>query len=173
MRTFEPSASARSPVRARTVLRWTTGALAVGAAAYAAYVATTWARYGRPAPPDASAADPLLDRFIPTYDIVERHHIRVAAPAEVTLAAACDMDLNRSWIVRTIFRAREIVLGAEPDQATRPQGIVALTSALGWGVLAEVPGREIVIGAVTQPWHANAFARCRPTSSGRSTTPTS
>ena len=27
--------------------------------------------------------------------------------------------------------------------------------ALGWRMLHEEPGREIVMGAVTQPWHAN------------------
>src|SRR5947208_6990648 len=34
--------------------------------------------------------------------------------------------------------------------------------ALGWGVLAEVPGREIVIGAVTQPWMANVVFHALP-----------
>jgi hypothetical protein len=34
-----------------------------------------------------------------------------------------------------------------------PGGIVAETLGLGWGVLAEEPDREIVIGAYTQPWH--------------------
>jgi hypothetical protein len=33
---------------------------------------------------------------------------------------------------------------------------------IGWGVLAEVPGREIVMGAVTQPWLADV--RFRPLS---------
>jgi hypothetical protein len=30
-----------------------------------------------------------------------------------------------------------------------------LTTSLGWRVLAEVPGRELVVGAVTLPWEAN------------------
>jgi hypothetical protein len=32
-------------------------------------------------------------------------------------------------------------------------------SAWGWGVLAEMPGREIVFGAVTQPWLTNPVFR--------------
>ena len=32
---------------------------------------------------------------------------------------------------------------------TRPKGLLAQTTLLGWGVLAEKPGREIVVGAVT------------------------
>jgi hypothetical protein len=150
-------------IRINTIFRWTTAALGLAVAGYAAYVATAWARYGHAVPPDAESVDPLLDRFIPTYDIAERHHIQVDAPAEITFAAAREMDLNQSWIVRTIFRAREIVLGAEPDAATRPRGIVALTTSIGWGVLAEVPGRELVMGAVTQPWKPNVvFRALRP-----------
>ena len=34
--------------------------------------------------------------------------------------------------------------------------------AIGWGVLAEVPGREIVMGAVTQPWLADVVFRPIP-----------
>jgi len=146
----------------RRALRWTTGALGVAAAGYLAYVGTAWARYGHAAPPRQDAADPLLDRFIPSYEIAERHQIKVAAPAEITLAAAREMDLNQSLIVRAIFKAREVVLGADPDAATRPRGIVALTMSIGWGVLAELPGRELVMGAVTQPWKANVVFRALP-----------
>ena len=148
--------------RIRSTIRWTTVAAGVAVAAYTAYVATAWARYGDPARPDPEAADPLLDRFIPTYDVAERHHIQVRAPAEITLAAACEMDLNASPIVRAIFKAREVLLGAEPEPAMRPRGIVALTTAIGWGVLADVPGRELVMGAVTQPWKANVVFRGLP-----------
>jgi hypothetical protein len=137
-------------------------AAAVAAAAYAAYVAVAWARYGRAAAPNRDAADPLLDTFMPAYDIAERHHIAVGAPADITLAAARDLDLKQSWIVRAIFRAREIVLGADADTATRPRGLVAFTTSIGWGVLADVPGRELVMGGVTQPWKANVVFRSLP-----------
>ena len=43
-----------------------------------------------------------------------------------------------------------------------PRGLLALTKSIGWGVLAEVPGREIVMGAVTQPWEANVVFRPLP-----------
>lgn len=36
--------------------------------------------------------------------------------------------------------------------------------ALGWGMLAEIPDREIVAGAVTQPWKANVVFRSLPPS---------
>lgn len=150
------------PSRIRTTARWTAGLLGAAVGAYAGYVATAWVRYGRAAPPDPDAADPLLDHFMPRYEIAERHHIRVDAPAAITLAAAGAVDLNGSPIVRTIFKAREVLLGAEPDRTPRPRGLVALTTSLGWGVLAEAPGRELVMGGITQPWQANTTFRALP-----------
>jgi hypothetical protein len=132
---------------------------AAAAAAYAAYAAVTWYRYGDPAAPDAGESDALLDRFMPAYEIVERHHIRVAAPAAITLAAARDAALQASPIVRTLVTAREILLGAAPDPRQHPRGLLAEVLSLGWGVLAEVPDREVVVGAVTKPWEANVVFR--------------
>jgi hypothetical protein len=103
--------------------------------------------------------DPLLDRFVPAYDIAERHAIRVQAPAATALTSAKALDLQQSFPVRMIFRAREIVLGSVAGEAARPHGLIAETRALGWGQLAEVPGRELVMGAVTQPWRAKVTFR--------------
>ena len=131
----------------------------VAAGAYAAYAGTTWLRYGRLRNGAGDDRDPLLDGFMPTYEVVERHHIRVAAPADVTFAAACDVDFQQSAVIRAIFAGRELMLGSAPDVTKRPRGLLELTKSLGWGVLAEIPGREVVVGAVTQPWKANVVFR--------------
>ncbi len=142
--------------------RWLRG-LSVGAglaaAGYAAYVGAAWYRYGRAARPVPGEEDHLLDQFMPAYEIVERHHIRVAAPADVTLAAAQEMDLQGSSVARTIIRARELILRATAEKRRCPRGLLAEVQSLGWGVLAEVPGREVVVGAVTRPWEANVTFR--------------
>lgn len=148
--------------RVRSGLKWTAGALGLATGAYASYVGMTWLRYGHPAPARAGEADPLLDRFMPMYEIVERHHIGVAAPAAVTLDVAREVDLQGSPVVRTIIRAREVILGATPDDRPRPRGLLAETQSLGWGVLAEVPERQVVVGAVTRPWEANVTFRALP-----------
>jgi len=122
----------------------------------------TWYRYGRAARAKGDEVDPLLDQFMPEYEVAERHHVRVAASPEMTLAAAAETDLQQSAIVRAIFRARELVLGAEPNAVARPKGLMAQMTSLGWGVLAENPGREIVVGAITQPWLANVVFRALP-----------
>lgn len=136
--------------------------LGVAAAAYAAYVGTAWSRYGHVNPPADDERDALLDTFMPRYDVVERHHIRVAAPANVTFAAAMEMNLQDSIVIRAIFKAREVLLGAEPDRAGASRSLIETTKTLGWVVLADVPGHEIVMGAVTRPWEANVVFRGIP-----------
>jgi hypothetical protein len=134
----------------------------VVAAGYAGSAAIIWWRYGAPAPPARDAADAMLDRFIPAYEVVERHHIRVEAPAAITVAAAREQDLFGSPLVRTIFKAREVVLGTTPENAQRPRALLPQMLSLGWGVLGEVPGHEIVVGAVTKPWEPNVVFRALP-----------
>ena len=146
----------------RSALKWTAGALGVAAGAYAGYVGVTWLRYGHPAPARADDADPLLDRFMPTYEIVERHHIRVAAPAEITLDVARDVELQGSPVVRHDYQSPRDYPGRNPDDRRRPRGLLAEVQSLGWGVLADVPGREVVVGAVTRPWEANVMFRALP-----------
>jgi hypothetical protein len=146
----------------RAGAKWLAAALGGTVAAYAAYVGLAWWRYGNVPAPAGAEEDSLLDRFLPVYEIVERHDIRVAAPAAVTLDAARDTDLQASPVVRAIIRAREVILGATPDDRRRPHGLLAETQSLGWGVLADVPGREVVMGAVTRPWEANVTFRALP-----------
>lgn len=134
----------------------------VGAAGYAAYVASTFLRYGRPRAPTGAAADALLDRFIPNFDVAERHELHLAAPPSATFAAAKEMDFDGSPIVRAIFKGRELLFGINGVTPAPAKGLVAMTISIGWGVLAEVAGREIVIGAVTKPWEANPVFRPLP-----------
>jgi len=148
--------------RLRRAAGWMAGGLGLTAIGYAATVGTIWYRYGRPVPQSRDEMDPLLDRFMPEYDVAERHHVRVMAPPEITFAAAADIDLQRSPLVRAIFKTRELVLGTEPDSVARPEGLLAQMKSLGWGVLAETPGREIVVGATVQPWLANVVFRALP-----------
>ena len=44
----------------------------------------------------------------------------------------------------------------------QPRAFLAMAKSIGWGVLAEHPGREIVLGAVTQPWLADVVFRPLP-----------
>ena len=146
--------------------RWIARGLATGVGlavgAYGVIAARAWLRYGRPAVPGGDERDDLLERFMPVYDVVERHHVRVDAPAHVTLEAAKQQDLLQSAMTRAIFKAREAVMRAAPGEPGPPRGLLAATQAMGWGVLADVAGREIVMGAVTRPWEANVTFNAVP-----------
>ena len=135
----------------------------LAAAGYSTYVGLTWYRYGHPRYASRGRKnDPLLDQFMPAYEVAKCQWARVAASADITLAAACDQDLQQSNIVRAIFKGRELILGSEPEKNALPRGLLAQVKALGWGMLAEIPGREIVMGAVTRPWEANVVFRALP-----------
>jgi hypothetical protein len=137
------------------------GLLGIAAAGYTAYVGASWLRYGHPPRPRNGEQDGLLDLFMPTYEIAERHKIDVAAPTEATFAALMRMSMEDSLLIRAIFKGRELLLGAEPSPAMH-RSLVEVTKSLGWVVLAEVPGHEIVMGAVTRPGEANVVFRSVP-----------
>jgi hypothetical protein len=88
----------------RTAVRWIAAAPPFAALTYGAYVAVTWSRYGRVAPPRGEEHDALLDRFMPTYEVLEHRDRRVAAPACTTLAAARNLELLKLPAVRSIER---------------------------------------------------------------------
>lgn len=138
-----------------TLVFWLAAILVVLGLGYAVLVVAAWRRYGHVSNSALAPADPLLDTFMPDYDVVERHHIRISAPREIVFAAAAEMNMERSPIIRAIFAIRAFVLRAKPDATPRPTGLLDQMRSLGWGELAMSPGREVVMGAVTQPWAAN------------------
>lgn len=136
------------------------GGLALLAVPFAAYMATTWYRYGRiTRAADEEYSPPLIDRFMPTPEVDECHEIHVDAPASFTFNAAQEMDLNRSPIVQAIFAIRSLparLRGPVPKPSSVP--LLRETQSLGWRILTRTE-HEVVIGAVTQPWRADVTFR--------------
>jgi hypothetical protein len=142
------------------------GGIAAGAAlaalGYVAFAGSAWNHYGHAARARREdEQDPVLDGFMPLYDVVERHHIHVAAPAAVTFGVARDLDLSDSCLVQAIFRGREVMMHGTPppNGVAVPPGLVAAALRIGWGVLTDEAGHEIVLGAVTKPWEPNPVFR--------------
>lgn len=142
----------------RRLLLAVIGVAAVVFVGWGAYAAATWLSFG-PAREESSPGDTLVIHFMPRFEVVERHATHLEAPASVAFATASAMALDDSPIIRAIFRGRELLMRADAGADTLPRPLIAQMRALGWGVLAEVPGREIVLGAVTQPWTANVGFR--------------
>ena len=153
-------------MRERTVLKSALRGLGTAAilagAAYGGLVIYNRLKYGTAKASTAMGKDSLLDRFIPDPEVVEHHQIGVSAPAELVLATAKDMHVLDSPIIRAIFRMRELALGGQPDEHEHPSELLAQMQSIGWVVLAEKAGREMVFGAVTQPWLAAPKFRSIP-----------
>jgi hypothetical protein len=141
---------------------WEALRFVVSTMAYASYGGVIWLRYGHPRRPTVDEFDRLLDRFMPVYDVVDRHHIRVEAPAAVTLDVAQEMNLSDLPVIRAVFKSREFLLRSRPHDRTQPNGLVDEMVSIGWSVLAEMPGREIVVGSVTKPWEPDVTFRPVP-----------
>jgi hypothetical protein len=96
----------------------------------------------------------LIDDFMPTFDVSERHHTLVLAPAEDAYRAAREMDLARSRVIRGLLSARGIprMIARRPGRR-RPRSITVdrlLASGFVW--LGEDPGHEFVLGLVGTFW---------------------
>ena len=146
------------------VMRTAGTGIAVGAGlaalGYAGLVTFNRARYGQHSiAPSPGHGSTLLDRFIPSPEVVEHHQVRIAAPADVVLATAKGLESLNSRLVQAVFKLRAIALGGRPDSRTRPKPLLELMRSIGWVVLAERAGREVVLGAVTQPWEAEPIFR--------------
>ncbi len=148
--------------RMSKIIKWLATGAGIASAAYATYAARTWRRFGRPPAPRGPARDELLDRLMPQYDVCERHHIAIEAPPDVTFAAAKQMRLDSSRMIRGLFKARELILRGREDTTPRPKGLLDELTSIGWGIVGATSGHELVLGAATKPWEANPVFRTIP-----------
>jgi hypothetical protein len=96
----------------------------------------------------------LLSEVLPEYDFCERHARRIDAPPERVFAAVRELSADDTPAVRLLFRLR----GLRGDTA-RP--IFDQMERFGFEILAEEPGRELVVAAIGQPWKLRGGARPR------------
>jgi predicted component of type VI protein secretion system len=133
-------------------LRIIGGAVAAAVGIYSAYAAIAYVWFGRVS--REAEGNSQLDQLMPHYEVRERHSVAVSAPAEVTLAAAREVSFQDSRIARTIFALRALPgrLRGVPPAPTGRRALFEEVTALGWRQLVEAPGRQVIMGAVTQPW---------------------
>lgn len=87
---------------------------------------------------------------MPRYDLSERHRVIVGAAPEATYEAARHVDLGRSTTVRLLFAFRGLLrwFGGRPSTPMTLDGFLSG----GFVLLAEDPGREVVLGVVGRFW---------------------
>ncbi len=96
----------------------------------------------------------LIDKYLPAFDQREYRERRIAAPPDRVYAAFRSLDLERSLIIRTIFAIRTLRF---KKSSGRP--FLDLALSIGWVILDESPGHELVMGSVTQPWERDVRFR--------------
>jgi len=96
----------------------------------------------------------LIDQFLPDYDFSEFHEIQIQAPGEIVYKKVLDLDLNRSKIIRSLFKLRE--LPALFSSKKRYEGRLGLTfeglEKFGFILLGKNPSEEILFGLVGRFW---------------------
>jgi hypothetical protein len=101
----------------------------------------------------------LIDDFMPAFDVSERHHTLVLAPADLTYEAIKRVDLGRSKLVRALFAARGIpLLIRHKRPVTRTMTLDDLVRG-GFVWLGEDPGRELVLGVIGAFWRPKGGVR--------------
>jgi len=95
----------------------------------------------------------LADKYMPQYDVRDYHEAHVVASVADAYAAMRSLDLSRSPIVRAIFALRTLPSRLRGEASGAPRGpFLKKAVDLGWVILEELPGEELIAGAVTQPW---------------------
>jgi hypothetical protein len=141
----------------RLVLLLVVAALAIPLG-WGLWAGAAWLRYGHP--DRAALEDAAITRFLPRCEVAERHERIVEATPAAVFRVAQTFSLEQSPVIRSIFRAREALFG-EPHKIESPTSLplVTMARAIGWGLLDSLPSRELVFGAVTQPWRGDVHFR--------------
>ncbi len=96
----------------------------------------------------------LIDSFAPRPDAVETHSIVINAPRQTVYRVLRTADLGESVIIKSLLALRSIPgLIARPCAMPRNRKITLQTLFdSGFGLLAEKPGEEIVLGVTGRFW---------------------
>jgi hypothetical protein len=97
----------------------------------------------------------LIDSFAPNPDAVETHRITIAASPEVVYRALWTADLGGSLIIKFLLALRSLPeFTLHPCQPLPQDQKITLQTLIdaGFGVLAEQPEKEIVLGITGKFW---------------------
>lgn len=96
----------------------------------------------------------LIDEYLPSFDVVERHQLTIDAPARVVFDAVRALDLTDSRTVRWLFRLRELPGLCRPGSSGDQSLGLTLQDliASGFIMLGERLDEEIVLGLVGRFW---------------------
>ncbi len=95
----------------------------------------------------------LIDDYLPRFDFVERHRIRIGAPIDRVYKETRNLDLSDSLIVRALFGVRGITQMISSRRKTvRPAINMQTILDNGFILLGENHPEEMLIGIVGRFW---------------------
>jgi hypothetical protein len=101
----------------------------------------------------------LIDDFMPSFDVSERHHTLVMAPADRAFEATRRVDLARSRAIRGAIAVRAIPLVLRRRPMPRRSLTLDDLVRAGFVWLGEDLDREIVLGVVGAFWRPTGGVR--------------
>jgi hypothetical protein len=101
----------------------------------------------------------LIDRFMPRFDVSERHERPVEAPPAEAFEIARRVDLSRSPIVAALFAVRMVPQFFTGAGTIRPKITLDTFMGNGFVLLGEEPDVEIVLGAIGTFWRPTGGMR--------------
>jgi hypothetical protein len=124
-------------------------------------VATTGKR-DQPRPRMPLVAEPLLiDQFMPAYELAVVYSRVFRAPPERCFETVVDFDLLQMPVFRVLVGARGLPhrlavaarrRGGQAEASSPPTFRLRDLPSMGWMLLGERPGAELVFGQVGKPW---------------------
>jgi hypothetical protein len=92
--------------------------------------------------------DMLIDEFLPSYDIRERHHIIVRAPIDKVYVAVRQLDLSQAKLSMFLMWLRGIPNGISAPSCFTLDDFLKMRFIL----LGEKPNEELLLGVVGRFW---------------------
>ena len=97
----------------------------------------------------------LIDSFMPRAETSERHTVQIAASGPVVYEALWTTDLAGSLVIKGLMGLR-LLPGylLHPRKTRNPKHSISLQGLIGagFGMLAEEPGKEVVLGITGAFW---------------------
>jgi len=101
------------------------------------------------------SAATVLDRLVPTFQAVERHSTTIAASADQVWAALAQVTVGELGLFRLLMGLRVLpgrLLGSPRARFDAEEPLLGWAVRFGFTILGEEVRRELVVGAIGQPW---------------------
>jgi hypothetical protein len=97
----------------------------------------------------------VLDRLVPTFQAVERHSTMIAASADQVWDALAQVTVGELRLFRLLMGLRVLpgrLLGSPRARFDAHESLLDWAVRFGFTILGEEVRRELVVGAIGQPW---------------------